>query len=296
MRTPLLMLPLAVSALVGCTGTVPPQGDADAEASSTATGVVVVERTVSAGGESTRAEAVARFVRMRSGAVDDDALRMVGAAVDFPAFGTCAQLSSSRTPSSQTGGAPVRAIALVDVGAVTVETEGGRANLLPRRMPDVADVVSGVVYAARPGDTALPPRSRYTLRAAGSPDLDVAPFSVLANAPAEPSDLRIGGREARGAAIDIPAQTPIEVAWEPGASDDLVYIDVAGASGSAGAATVRCLFGDNGRALLPAAAFATVDDGTLAVHRLHRESFHAAGVDPGEVRFDFARVVAISRH
>jgi hypothetical protein len=34
----------------------------------------------------------------------------------------------------------------------------------------------------------------------------------------------------------------------------------------------------------------------LAVHRLHREAFSARGVDPGEVRFDFARVVSFVRH
>ena len=43
------------------------------------------------------------------------------------------------------------------------------------------------------------------------------------------------------------------------------------------------------------AAFGALEEGTLAVHRLHREAFHARGVEPGEVRFDFARVVAFAR-
>jgi hypothetical protein len=297
MRLPLLTLPVAIAALAGCATNVSATGEAaDAEASTTATAVVVVERTVSTAGagESTRAEAVARFVRMRSGAVDDDALRMVGAAVDFPALGSCAQLPS--LPSARGSAAPVRAIALVDVGAVTVESGGVKTSLVPRQLPDVADVVSGVVYAARPSDAALPPRGKYLLRAAGSAELDVAPFVVSAAAPGEPSELRIAGQDARAAAgVAIAASAPVELTWEAGAPDDSIYVDVAGAATTPALPTVRCLFTDSGRASIPAAAFGGIDDGALTVHRLHREAFHVRGVDPGEVRFDFARVVAISR-
>jgi hypothetical protein len=47
--------------------------------------------------------------------------------------------------------------------------------------------------------------------------------------------------------------------------------------------------------VLPAGALVTLDDASLAVHRLHREGFRVRGVDPGEVRFDFARVVSVTR-
>src|SRR5205807_3661044 len=100
----------------------------------------------------------------------------------------------------------------------SIETGGVRTSLLPRQLPDVADVVSGVVYAARPSDVALPAHSRYTLRAAGSPELDVAPFTALATAPAEPSDIRVAGREARFAgSVDVASLAPTDVTWEPGA-------------------------------------------------------------------------------
>lgn len=306
MRAPLLCLPVALAALVGCAGTVPPTGEADAEASGTATAVVVVERTISAAGDSTRAEAVARFVRMRSGAVDNDALRMVGAAVDFPALGSCAQVAGASMPAAS---APVRSVALVDVGAVSLESSGVRTSLLPRRLPDVADVVSGVVYAARldkldkmdkAGSDVLPARGKYTVRAAGSPDLDVPPFTALATAPAEPSDVRLAGSEASATPIDVTAATAaptVDLAWDAGnaSADDVVYVDIAGATANA---VVRCLYTDAGRAAIPSAAFGAIapsEDGTLTVHRLHRDAFRAAGVDPGEVRFDFSRVVAVTR-
>src|SRR5439155_6387963 len=130
----------------------------------------------------------------------------------------------------------------------------------------------------------------------GSPELDVMPFAVSATAPGEPSELRIAGQDARAVAgVAIGASGPVELTWEAGAPEDSLYVDVAGGAAAPALPTVRCLFADSGRANIPAAAFSGIDEGALTVHRLHRESFRARGVDPGEVRFDFARVVAISR-
>src|SRR5207253_402293 len=153
-------------------------------------------------------------------------------------------------------------------------------------------LVSGVVYSAR-GD-GLPSRSPYTLRVEGAPELDVAPFAVTATSPGEPSDLRIMGDDGHRGPVALVAGTPVEVTWDAssvggggggggggGALDDLVYVDVTLGSGS-GVVTTRCLYADAGRATIPAAALAA-DEGSLAVHRLHREAFHVRGVDPGEV-------------
>jgi hypothetical protein len=37
------------------------------------------------------------------------------------------------------------------------------------------------------------------------------------------------------------------------------------------------------------------DAGSLVVHRVHVEPLQARGIDGGELRFDFARVVAYTR-
>ncbi len=130
--------------------------------STSATAVVVVEG--SSGNEGVRTDAVARFVRARNGAVDDDALRMVGATVDFPAVGGCGRLASAsaHTPSAH-------AIALLDVGAVTLIAGESVAPLQRRQLPDVADLVSGVVYSAAARGGALPSKSAYLLRVDGAP-------------------------------------------------------------------------------------------------------------------------------
>ncbi len=304
-----IVLPLAALTL-GCTGNVAASGDsADAEASAI-TAVVVVERTSGNAlnqAETTRGEAVARFVRMRSGAVDEDALRSVGAAVDFPALGSCARVSSGSADVSI-----FHALDLVDVGAVSLEsdsfgTSGSlvKTSLVARRLPDVADLVSGVVYTARANNddgAAFPARGHYVFRAAGAPELDVAAFAVDSSVVGEPADVRVGGLEPRAGEKLLVSQTSlVDVTWTPGETDDLVYIDVASAS-TAGAGlsapimttTTRCLFTDSGRATLNGSSFGDAD-GTVTTHRLHREVFHAHGIDAGELRFDFARAVSFRR-
>lgn len=282
-----LTLGTALTALVlgGCS-VAPGPDAADAADNTVATAVVVVEGTLA--NEGSHSEAVARFVRAsHGGAVDDDVLRMVGAVVDFPALGSCAPIASQRTlnPSSS------RFISLVDVGSVSL-IAGESSTLLSRRqLPDVADFVSGVVYSGR--GSSLATRGAYELRVDGTGDPDVPSFHVTATSPGEPSDVRIAGDDGRSAAVNLPlSASSVEVSWEPGSAYDLVYVDV---SATSAAPSARCLFRDDGHASIPASAFGAVDDGTLAVHRLHREAFHAHGVDPGEVRFDFARVVSFAR-
>src|SRR5262245_37485759 len=118
MRTTLLPLGSAtLLALVGCSVQAGGADSADAEASSPATAVVVVERTAGPG-DAARAEAIARFIQMRAGAIDEQALRMVGAAVEFPALGACSAIGRSWTDS------PARAVKLANVGAVSLEANG----------------------------------------------------------------------------------------------------------------------------------------------------------------------------
>jgi len=294
---PCFVAPLALAS-AACTGTVAASQDAvDAEASSV-TAVIAVERTSGVGSagatDGARGEAVARVLRMRAGAVDDDALRMVGAAVDFPTMGSCARAAAPTASNS-------RAVELLDVGAITLEADGVKTNLVARRLPDVADLVSGVVYTTRSsGGEGFPARGRYEVRVAGL-DRDVAAFGVEANVVGEPAELRVAGQPAGptgqeaapGSPVSIAPNAPVDLAWTVGATlaFDVVYIDVAAPGGQ----TTRCLFSDSGRATVPASAF-TADDGTLSVHRVHREAFRAPGVDTGELRFDFARVVAYRKH
>jgi hypothetical protein len=145
----------------------------------------------------------------------------------------------------------------------------------------VTDVVNGVVYAKAADPALLPGASPYVLHVGGTRDLDA--FDVLVQAPADPSEVQVIGESAAGV-VRIAGRV-VELTWASSGATDPVYIDV-NPSG------VRCSLGETGYASVPSAVFP--DSGTLTVHRLRRETFHAAGIASGEVRFDFARSIAYS--
>lgn len=280
MRVPLLLLlgALSGSSLLACA--VPSPEPAETT-SSNATAVIVVERTAGPG-DAVRGDAViARFVRVRQGAVDDPALRMAGVAADIPVAGSCVSPSDN---------APViqgRAVELLDVGPVTLSsqpTEGAVKStvLLPRSMPDPAGVVSGVFYSSRSADV-FAPSSRVSLRSSGGVDL-LEGFNVTVTAPHEVTDVRV---------TSVPAG--LDVSWDASDVDphDIVYVDVLS---PAPRVVVRCATTDSGHLLVPGQDLrGGIDEGQLVVHRLHKEGFKAKGIEPGEVRFDVAKIVTFRR-
>jgi hypothetical protein len=282
-----LSIALVITApTLGCTGAVSdPAGPVDAEPSSTSA-IVIVERTVDpAGGP--RAEASARFVRVAAPSSARDALRTIGAAVDLPAPGTCVSLAALA------GGALAAAapsVELVDVGAVSLEVNGLETHLVPRQLPDVTDVVSGVVYARAADPALFSSGTRYLVHVSGG--LDVDPFDVSAAAPADPADVHIAGEDSATGLV-VSAGAPIEIAWTADATDDSLYVDIQPAA-------VRCML-DSGQRPADGAAHGTVpaswidEAGTLVLHRVHREVIVARGLEGGEVRFDFSRSVGYLR-
>jgi hypothetical protein len=263
MRLPTSTLPLlALAALSGCSAQLG-AAEADAEAQSV-TAAVVVEHTVTA--DAARGEAIAHFVRTR-GVAEPAILEVLGASVDLPPLGSCAPQRLAAP------GAPLRPVELVDVGAVTLELGGKTTSLQPRRLPDVVDLVSGVVYTGRTGSAA---QGHAVLRVAGAGD--VPSFTREADLPGEPAL-----RPLPTGPLLVEAGHALELAWEPGV--DLVYVDVDGAD-----APWRCAFADEqGQGTIPAVAFGK--GGTLRIHRLHREPIMAPGVERGELRSDFARAL-----
>jgi hypothetical protein len=304
MRSHLLLTgALASLTAIGCVA--PPDDRPDAEAiSSTATAVVVVERTVGPG-DAVRGDAViARFVRVRQGSVDEQALRIAGASGfdrDLPSVGTCS--TAGFGAETQTALQP-RSVDLLDVGVLTVDgsssassassagagalANAGRSTvLLPRSMPDPTGVVSGVFYSARSAE-AFTPAARLQFHTSGGPDMAEG-FRVDVPSPRDVSDVHV--------AFASPGATPgLEVSWEADAAAsearDVVYVDVLGPSSRL---VARCATLDVGQLAIPGSAIGNLEDGQLAVHRLHRESFRAKGIEPGEIRFDIARVVAFHR-
>ena len=251
-------IPLLVLSTAGCSAVVgSPEGSSTQGTS--VTGVVVVDRTAS--DDSTRAEASARFIRLH-GAIDDSALKLVGAGLDLPPVGQCA---------AKTEQASSRPVQLLDVGTVSIESfaTGQRTLLAARQVPDVVDLVSGTMYSARVDETSVPSTSDVAVLVAGS--ADVPAFSVRAKTPEAPSSVRV-------AAIDASSAL---VTWSSDGSTDIIYVELP---------STRCTFADEGRAVVPA-----IEGDAVAVHRVRREALTIPGLDAGELRFDFARVVTVKR-
>ena len=292
MRFPIVLTgAIASLAAIGCVA--PPDERPDAEATSnTATAVVVVERTTGPG-DAVRGDAViARFVRVHQGTVDDQALRIAGAAWDLPALGTCSTAQEVQ-PTLQP-----RSVDLLDVGVLTVDATSTRSTvLLPRSMPDPTGVVSGVFYSARSVEAFTPSTAsesrRLQLHTSGGPDMAEG-FRVDVPSPRDVSDVRVGPSAS-------PANGPsgLDVTWETDATTadarDVVYVDVLAPSSQDRRLVARCTTLDVGQLAIPTSALGSVEEGQLSVHRLHRESFRAKGIEPGEVRFDVARVVTFRR-
>ena len=278
MRRDLSPLLSFVLALVGCAGNVS-GSPGDAEATTTTSAVVIIERAFDAS-EGSRAEGSARFVRVTAPGSVESALWAIGTALELPAPGACASLSALSGRGERSDSTP--AIELVDVGPVWLEVGGMSTHLLPRQLPDITDLVSGVVYARAADPAVLPTEADYVIHVAGGRDL--SPFQVTARAPESPGALRISGESTQGS-VTLNGST-LEFSWTPDASNDLFYVD-------ARPDGVRCVFDNSGRAAMSTALLGSA--GTVIVHRLHRETLRAPGIDSGEVRFDFARSVGYVR-
>ena len=183
-------------------------------------------------------------------------------------------------------------VELADVGAVSLEANGHETHLIPRQLPDVTDVVSGVVYARGRPAALFPAEPRYLVHVAGGADVD--PFDVSASAPADPSDVRIAGEDGT-AGVVAGATSPIDVSrGRPTPRTTLLYVDVQPAG-------FRCALvrgrdrADERRARDRARRSCVDEAGSIVVHRVHREPLTARGIEGGEIRFDFSRSVPYVR-
>lgn len=303
-------LVVAGVASVGCSA--PVAGDVADASGAITQGVVLVERTVNLSREASLADpsvdeaeqpyatvegapvtnVSAKFMRLSTATAPELAERVVGSPFNLPAMGSCMVLSPA-TGDEATSLSSLGPIELLDVGDVTMKTESTEMPLAARAFPDVGDLVFGVFYTSRDAASDLPAPARYTFESSGSALLDR--FVFEADAPGGPEDVRIGDAPLEDG-VEIDADVGASVRWrapedgDAARARDVVYIDVISGRGVG----VRCAFKDTGRGAIPGALLDASTLGPLpasaivSVHRTRRVHFGAAGVDLGEVRFDFS--------
>ncbi|MEO7114093.1 MAG: hypothetical protein ABI183_26875 [Polyangiaceae bacterium] len=280
LRLKKLLAASLVLPLIGCTGTVESPGAPDADSSELAAAISLETTSYADDATPSHSTAVARFIRARS-TIDLPTLKMLGASIDLPPNGTC---SAAPTPTGSAG----HGVELVDVGAINIDAAGHDAFLAPRNLPDMDDLVWGVVYSARAYGTDALLSGPISIRVAGSKD--VGAFSIDVADLQAPANVTFDGDAL--APIIFRSNEDLHASWTPTpASTDIIYFEI-----DNGTETLVCAYDDSGSADLPASVLRTSTqgsapgNGTLTIHRLHREAVIAHGVDDGEARFDFARV------
>jgi hypothetical protein len=304
-----------VATATGCATSDPGTADAGAgdvraeqDAAFRVDGVVAIERVRTESGAQTSVGA--KFMRHtglgRGDASAQAAERLVGSTILLPASGECRSVAELEQADRHvlSGDAEVE---LIDVGDVALITDlpsaiedgfGPEARvpylvrLAPRAFPDVGELVSGVFYTSPDLAAPLPAPGQYAIEGTGA--ALAAAFELEADAPGEPVDVAVDGRDLALGAHAAPG-ADVLVTWgapDGGAtSADRIYVDVQAEGGQ----VHRCTFDDNGSAVVPGALI-TAPSVAVAVHRL-RETSSALGADevddePGRVvvRFDLAVV------
>lgn len=267
----------------GCTTAVVEQGASEAETTETLGFVTIESSTDPAADEpSLREHASATFVRTRDAQNARVVARLLGAIPTLPAPGQCMNLDVD-DPSLALH--TLSAAELLHVGDVSL----AQSPLMARAYPDVAHLVSGVVYTSPDIGAVLPrQRERVMLRVGGAND--VTGFELELDVPEPLSNVSLNGVTLREtAALERLAPGAVNVTWsEDGVGDDeLVFLDFAWET-PARSQRVRCVA--DGQQPLISLDAPTTDEGTLvlSLHRLKTLQAPAGSLSTTEIRLDTA--------
>ena len=260
---------------VGCTGA-GPDAVLDADVTSRSEGIVFVERVNDGGGA--RVHVGGRF--FRSQGVRAEALPELVGAPPSAVGGGCVERGAMGEGLDSTQAE----VQLLDVGAIDARAEALTARMSPHRLPDLWNVVSGVVYGL---DGELPPGA-WQFSSTGDSTTQRGAFDV-SGAPPEPmADLRFGDDAlplAVGSAVALPRRGGLSLRWSRGASTDRVAVVFEGAG------TLSCSARDDGAFDLEAPHADRVREllrqgGTVSIHRLRVIPFTMSGIDRASLVFD----------
>ena len=290
-RGALLAVFVAAGAATGC-APVDDSGGSDADTGSVHAFLRLDRISEPGRGEGgAREHASASFLRTTTGQEPHVVARLVGAVPVLPPTGQCAPIGSDDPELALHTLSPVE---LLQVGDVTVLSDVARTPLVARAYPDVAHLVSGVVYTTEDIADDMT-RERVSFHVGGSGD--VPELQVEVRVPVAASDVRINGTLLASANADRPsacagcAQGPLAVTWAPVEPGDLFYVDVASDPGPGGVSRgtrLRCTSAGSSALLATDPSLLGGAGLIVSVHRLRTVQFQAGGLSTGEVRLDAA--------
>lgn len=269
---------------LGCSAELEQYGT-DADTGSTHA-LITIERSTGVDGTPARAEALAGFVRVPADVESKPLYHLLGLRDAVGAVGQC---RSADRPEATPALSSMGRVELLPVSEVVVRVAGSETSLAPHAFPTITDAVSGVVYTSRDRSSELlPAHARYVVRTSGP---EGAALSVTQDAPTELEAVNVGGI-AFAELGELSARDGVDVTWAAGAPGDLVVVSLSSADDSS---DISCTFrDDSGAGTVPAGTFLASGAGRLSLRRLRTSSFTAAGVDVGELGFDFELVAQVT--
>lgn len=277
------VLALACLGLAACTNDVVATADAN---SSSTHALLVVEQTVPVDTEdATRSHASMWFMRVSDDQAVEAVTGLVTDLIEVPGFGQCVTTGAHAAQSIPASMVPVE---LAFAGEVSVRTGTSLVPLSVRAFPDVANLVSGVMYTA-PGqsDLALPLGGSLEVRTSGTDGL--AAMDASTQAPSPPKSVRIEGLPFDSSEVEAHAGQALNLSWIAGEPSDRIYVDIDPIPGSP-SDRVRCAMPDTGSGRIAAVAIPETPALTLSIHRMRVSPLRTSAGEIGTAHFDVAVV------
>lgn len=256
-----------------------------------------VERTETPRDEENRAReaASATFLRVQEGSDPALVAKLVGAIPELPAEGAC-QIQGPLEASS----APLRTlnpVELLHAGEVVVRSETSDTPLVARAYPDVAHLVSGVVYTSSGREQLASASERVIFDVSGTGDLEG--FAIEASMPPALGQLALNGVVLGGNEPVDPAGGLV-LSWkiEPDAASDATvpdryFVDLTGVSPAGASTRVRCSGSPTASLPLPAGVFEQATGLLVTSHRLRSLRTAAPSLAGVDLRLDTARSMRV---
>jgi hypothetical protein len=275
---PVLLATAAIA--LGCTGEV--SDGADADTSSTHALLVVEQAAPADDVASARSHASVWFLRIADERDLSAATQLVSDQLELPQLGSCVAVGvgeESDVPEMS----PVE---LAFAGDVAMRAGSEATPLTLRFFPDVANLVSGVMYTLRDqDDLTVPFNSLITVSATGTSDFE--PVDASASPPPMPAGLAIDGHDLPLMDVEIQRGRPIRLTWTPGGDGDVIFVDVDPVP-AVPSERVRCALADTGVGEIPTMAVPETSEMSLAVHRSRDVPLRSDRGDVGMAHFDLS--------
>lgn len=265
-------------------------------------GFLEVDRTAPWGADDgAREVASATFLRVHDGNDPAMVARLVGAVSELPSGVGCQALGASE-PTTM----PLRTlnpVELVQAGDISLRSETSATRLVARAYPDVAHLISGVVYTSSGRD--LPRASgRVTFEVNGAED--VRGFEVDVPMPPSLDRVTLNGVEVNDERDWLALGDDIELAWQATeedvslpasvgevASPDRYFVDLSVINRGKPSRTVRCSGGASQKLLVPLRFDENTQSVTVTAHRVRTVRLATRALSGGELRLDAARSASI---